>query len=159
MLTNGNAFALRSILRSVNHRLLRQSVWNTCGVSENCGRSSVIARTTRNYLVLGRPFNDRPTWPSDRGSLYQPECRLRQRARSCETPSNSRPRVGPPRSPSSPSAAPRSRIVPVSRAAELLSRPTCRTRRENPITPQAASVPGRLQVQFECYGNREAAAI
>ena len=39
------------------------------------------------------------------------ECRLRQRARSRETPSGNRPRVGPPRSPASSSGAPRSRIV------------------------------------------------
>ena len=46
---------------------------------------------------------------------------LRQRARSCGTPLGSRPRAGPPRSPSSSSAAPRSRIVagvPCSRTSE-----------------------------------------
>ena len=29
--------------------------------------SSVIAPSTRNYLVFGRPYNDRPTWLGDRG--------------------------------------------------------------------------------------------
>ena len=45
---------------------------------------------------------------------------LRQRARSCETPSSNRPRVGPRRSPSSSSDAPRSRTaadVPCSRTS------------------------------------------
>jgi hypothetical protein len=46
---------------------------------------------------------------------------FRQRARSCETPSGSRPRVGPPRSPASSSGAPQSRTVacgPWSRTSE-----------------------------------------
>src|SRR5437016_13161686 len=74
MLTNGNAISPRSIRRSVNRRLqVRSQLRTGAGVSEDCGRSSVIARRTRNYLLLGRPYNDSPTWPIDRGSLYQPE--------------------------------------------------------------------------------------
>ena len=49
------------------------------------------------------------------------ETPLRQRARSCETPSGNRPRVGPPRSPASSSDAPRSKTVaggPCSRTSE-----------------------------------------
>src|SRR5215831_6702540 len=58
--------------------------------------------------------------PDYKGRLST-ETPLRQRARSCETPSGNRPRVGPRRSPASSSDGPRSKIVayvPYSRTSE-----------------------------------------
>src|SRR5208337_3635943 len=49
-------------------------------------------------------------------------------------------------------------LLPVSRAAKPLSRSPCRTRRESPTTPQAASIQGFLG-RFEPYGNRPAAKV
>jgi hypothetical protein len=58
------------------------------------------------------------SWITTKDGPFKPEegiptvgMPLRQRARSCETPSSSRPIVGPRRSPSSSSDAPRSKIV------------------------------------------------
>jgi hypothetical protein len=56
-----------------------------------------------------------------REGISSTEMPLGQRARSCETPSSNRPRVGPPRSPASSSGAPRSKTVagaPCSRTSE-----------------------------------------
>jgi len=51
-------------------------------------------------------------------------------------------------------------LLPVSRAAELLSRSAGRTRRESPATPQAASAPGDgLRCQFADRGHRSAATV
>ncbi len=68
------------------------------------------------------------SWITTKDGPFKPEegiptvgTLLRQRARSRETPSSSRPRAGPPRSPSSSSGAPRSRIVagvPCSKTSE-----------------------------------------
>ena len=50
------------------------------------------------------------------------------------------------------------KLLPMSRAAELLGRSTRGTRCERPATPQAVSFQGFLG-RFECCDNREAAAI
>jgi hypothetical protein len=88
--------------------------------------------------LQAEPSFDRPFWrcpasaaisPSEPpseccsaiGVSLPPKLPLRQRARSCETPLGNRPRVGPPRSPSSSSDALRSRTVacaPCSRTSE-----------------------------------------
>jgi hypothetical protein len=79
---------------------------------------------------------------------------LTQRARSRETPSGNRPRVGPPRSPSSPVMRCDPELLPTPRAAKLLTGSTCRTRCETPITPQAASIRGGMVGRFERWSNR-----
>jgi len=72
-------------------------------------------------------LSDLTRWaPATGGCLYEEKRRLRQRARSYETPLSSRPTGGPPRSPASSSGAPRSRTavrVPCSRtSASLVTR-------------------------------------
>ena len=84
---------------------------------------------------------------------------LGQRARSCETPSSNRPRVGPPRSPASSSGAPRSRTVGDVRCSRTSSRSACCTRREHPVTPQAERIHCGLTGRFEHRGNRPAATV
>ena len=82
------------------------------------------------------------------------ETPLRQRARSREMPSSNRPRVGPPRSPASSATRRDPELLPVSRAAEPLSRPACHTRCESPVTPQAASIQGGLLGRFKRWSKR-----
>jgi len=45
-------------------------------------------------------------------------------------------------------------LLPVSRAAEPLSRPACHTRCESPVTPQAASIQGGLLGRFKRWSKR-----
>lgn len=69
------------------------------------GFKSEWPRSNRNRW----PTSFRNQWPACSGISSRNA--LRQRARSSETPSSSRPRVGPPQSPASSSAVPRSRTV------------------------------------------------
>ena len=90
--------------------------------------------------------------------MYSPaECRLRQRARSCETPSGNRPRGGPPDRPHRPATRRDPELLPVSRAAELLSRSACCAWRERPFAPQAVWVYDGFRGRFEHPGNRPTA--
>ena len=50
-------------------------------------------------------------------------------------------------------------LLPVSRAAELLSRSACRPRIESPTTPQAASSDGGMRDRFERCGHRPTATF
>ncbi len=50
-------------------------------------------------------------------------------------------------------------LLPVSRAAELLNRSACCTRRERPATPQTADTEDKVRMRSECRARRSTAAV
>jgi hypothetical protein len=87
------------------------------------------------------------------------EFRLRQRARSCETPSSNRPRVDRLDRPHRPASRRDPELLSVTRAAEFLGRSACRTWGECPSTPQAADTEDKVRMRSECRANRSTAAV